>query len=688
MSLIYIPRRKKAAGGGQFLTGVAYDPYWANVSALLHADGANNSTAFVDEKGAAINRIGTTVALQTAQSKFGGSSIGGISDTSYLEIPYNSNLICDAQDFTAECWIYPTSVPNSMTVMQIGSSCNGSVPNWALSILNTGVVNVFAAAAPTTDSALYASANSTNVVTLNAWNHLAFVKHGSTIYCFLNGNLEASTSLTFTPSGDSSTGLRIGNRFPSNPCAISYLNGYIDEVRVTKGVARYTSSFSVPTASFPDANTIDYFWDNTMAVMTMDTGVADARGHATSLNGSALIQSTTKKYGAGALQATSGSISGAVIATDQYLKMGATDFTMELWVYPTACSSAGNSYLIGQNPQYAGSWPRTVYIYLTATTWNLAAVWDSSSSTDSLSGGSVTPNTWNHVALVKQGAVFSMYVNGVRVATKTSSVTTLKSTLDAYRVGFYSDSLTYLNGYYDDVRITMAARYSGPRITTPSAAQLVPYGNDLYWKYVSSLVKGDGTDGSTTIVDSAGLTWTAYGGCTLSTTNPKYGTACLNFTGTAYCYSSAPTKAIGTSDFTLEFWMNMSTLATYVCVVDGVSTNNLTVFVNGTSNPTLAVYLANGATPYSFASSGIAANTWYHVALVRKNGVLSAYVNGLQLGSLAASVSIQAQGILLGQQHTGSAYQFTGQIDEFRLTTGVARYPGNFLPPTIYPASN
>ena len=77
-------------------------------------------------------------------------------------------------------------------------------------------------------------------------------------------------------------------------------------------------------------------------------------------------------------------------------------------------------------------------------------------------------------------------------------------------------------------------------------------------------------------------------------------------------------------------------------------------------------------------------NTWYHIAYVKSAGVLNLYVNGVFDNSVAMNVQTGRPGqsnIFLGAQ-TGNSNYFTGYLEDFRITKGVARYTTGFTPPT------
>jgi hypothetical protein len=81
-------------------------------------------------------------------------------------------------------------------------------------------------------------------VTLNTWSHLAITRASNSLKMFLNGTQIGST---YTLSATLITApMFIGSRYN----ATQYFNGYMDDFRITKGYARYTTTFTPPTSAF------------------------------------------------------------------------------------------------------------------------------------------------------------------------------------------------------------------------------------------------------------------------------------------------------------------------------------------------------------------------------------------------------------------------------------------------------
>ena len=231
---------------------VPNDPNFAFNSLLLHGNGANNSTTITDSSGSpkTVTRF-SDARISTAQSKFGGASIVFEGTEDYLTAANDASLNFDSGDFTIECWLYLAGLqtPN------IDSQRVGSIAAYGVNaVTNSGYSFGF----NTTASLLFfgrpgigISAIATFAPALSTWYHVAYTRAGSTNRLFVDGQSLTLTTNTFTPATSSTGTLRIGTeRFYSG--YNHDLTGYIDDFRITKGVARYTANFTPPTLPFPD----------------------------------------------------------------------------------------------------------------------------------------------------------------------------------------------------------------------------------------------------------------------------------------------------------------------------------------------------------------------------------------------------------------------------------------------------
>jgi hypothetical protein len=218
------------------------DPNFANVSLLLPFDGPNGSTTIIDRSPSpkTVTAVGDA-QISTAQSKFGGASLLLDGNGDYLSTPHTSAYDISSGDFTLECWIRPVSVSVTQTFISTRPDTNDG---FIFRQNNASLLFAFIGVS---------AANTTSPATLlaNTWHHVAATRSGNDFRVFVDG--QAGTVKTTSANGipSTSTTLHIGVEQVS--ALNSLFNGYIDDLRITKGVARYTANFTPPIAPFPDA---------------------------------------------------------------------------------------------------------------------------------------------------------------------------------------------------------------------------------------------------------------------------------------------------------------------------------------------------------------------------------------------------------------------------------------------------
>ena len=175
----------------------------------------------------------------SAQKKFGTAS-ALFDGNSYVKLPVSDDWNFGTGAFTFDFWIWFNSIsletsnfsPSNQYIFDIGS--NQSFLHW--------YKGYFLVQNPSPTAMLsYAY-----TPTINTWIHIALSRSGNNWYFFINGNLDVTASNT-AAFGGASRSLTVGNYGGGGLYGI---DGYIDEFRVSKGIARWTSNFSVPTSSY------------------------------------------------------------------------------------------------------------------------------------------------------------------------------------------------------------------------------------------------------------------------------------------------------------------------------------------------------------------------------------------------------------------------------------------------------
>lgn len=355
-------------------------------------------------------------------------------------------------------------------------------------------------------------------------------------------------------------------------------------------------------------------------------------------HGTAQLSTAQQKFGtaSGHFSATGDALS---LSNSVDFGFGTGDFTVDSWVRFTSLSDTQLWFLQrddGNNAQLAILNP-------TSGTISFQVVSSAVTLADYLATGlTFVTNTWYHIALVRKGTNIYIFVNGVpstltiNTAIGNSSLPTLSSVfvVAARQLGGAYD--IPILGYLDEFRISKGIA----RWTTT----FIPY------------------SAAYTNTDSLTL-------------------------------ANSPNWNFGTGDFTVDLWCNFVAVNTGTQVFYSQSTdaNNYMQFdfddVHGLLElniVTASVASLSFNVPFSPSLS-----TWYHIALVRFGNVWSIYVNGvvqaktLAAGAYTASVADYTQPLSIGKSSYATSGFIYGYIDEYRVSTGVARWTTNFTPPTL-----
>ena len=230
---------------------MAFDPDFDKVSLLLHCDGAEGSSTFVDSSAApkTVTAYGNA-KISTAQSKFGGAS-ALFDGASYLTAAHSTDLELADKDFCIEMWLRMSALPASGQYVALASKRVSAAMSNAFTLWYAGTEKFyFSYSVNGTTQIDSATLNSTNLI-VGQFYHVALVRSAGVIKIYLDGVVGAGVHNIGTASihGGGTEPLKIG---ATNSTPSYHLNGYIDELRITKGVARYTANFTPPTEPFPD----------------------------------------------------------------------------------------------------------------------------------------------------------------------------------------------------------------------------------------------------------------------------------------------------------------------------------------------------------------------------------------------------------------------------------------------------
>lgn len=404
--LIYIKPIKHVSGSSSisFISGT--DLYWSGFTkSLNHFEGTNGSNTLKDESVATGWSSNNTIS--NAKAKFGATSLSMTSNSNTSLAAFNTT-----SDFTIEFFIYPTSVTqsNAIIISSVGTMVFGiGLSNGSLGYL-------------TTDSNI-STFGTNSGVTLNAWNHIVVQRAGSTLSAYVNG-IACSTTYSFSTTivNTSNNSIALGNSGAyTSPAAT--MTGFMDDFRVTIGVARYVrSTFTVPTSAY--ANGVSTFPacyhqsigtannTNLDSLTTTDTSHVFTASATNSISYKGAMSDYGTGVGAGystdVFSQNTGNAAYLLSEAKEDLKIGDNDFIARFWFYLNGSAFTGTYtyselFQIGDYRMPSAVDTLTNSIAIVGTVGNTSIGVLRTDAINVVTMGNATPNAWNFVQISRVG---------------------------------------------------------------------------------------------------------------------------------------------------------------------------------------------------------------------------------------------------------------------------------------------
>lgn len=660
------PRRYKrvVSAGAPAPSG---DPYWTSVSLLTNfennltfQDGSTNNIALT-RNGVVNPSLATPFTGGVGGSEYFNGSTGYVSGTTSTAAEFGTG------DFTVEAFVYLTSA--TTYALLFGSSGL----NMYFGIAVYGVAPLYRLTAYDGTTLLEQTAGTS--FTLNAWNHVAWVRSGTTFTAYLNGASVYSTTNSKNITG--TTGFQVGH----SPNYVPYYwAGNISNFRVVKGTAVYTTTFTPPTAPLTAITNTSLLITGTGQGMFDNATFVDQGPNALTVTATgAPVYSGLSPFG--------NTYAGSVYfgGNGNYLSAppaAATSFsgafTMEAWINVSDAGRTIDALKAGTviSGAIAGNTSGQWVFYLIITGGVLASLGLEVAGATVLNVSSLTAalNTWHHVALVRNGTALTIYLNGTSVGSTTYGTTfstNAGGTVQIARHAFGSPNENWTKGYFSNTRVVNGTAVYTANFT-PSTTPLTAITN------TSLLVRGD--TGAFYDLSNNGNGMTSTGTTTVTTQVKKYGAESASYTATAYqTVADAVNLQLGSGDYTIEAWVYRNAAGVlHSLICKGGATTGWLLQLNALNQLAFSV----GATALLTSTTTVGATTWTFVTVTRSGTSTRLFVGGNLEATATDSTNFNQTNALLVGADRSNLNGLNGYLDDIRITKGVARYTANFTPPT------
>ena len=368
-------------------------------------------------------------------------------------------------------------------------------------------------------------------------------------------------------------------------------------------------------------------------------------------------------------------------------------FSIEAWVYPTSYDSPWSG-VISQFSSSSRGWglafSSTQITFLGSTNGG------SSTNVNGSVTSSVPLNQWTHLLVTRDSNTIRIFNNGVLVNNFTESGTFNNST-NPLRIGELNSAASEnFRGYIKDARVvkgsvpteyqTSSTTNSTTIFSVPSEPLTavtdtvlltchLPYISDGSTNNATPTLSGDVSTKPLSPYDYNEYSATDHGGSVYFDGNGDYLTA-----------ASDASFDFGTGDFTIETWINIPDVtSTWSAIISrAYSATGGWRLYKSTGNSNLRFYYT-GNSYINATSTGLANNTWHHIAVVRSSGTITIYVDGASKGSGSdgsTSLNPGTYAVEIGSGVYQSSYPITGYLSDLRIVKGTAVYTGGFTPPS------
>jgi len=219
------------------------DPYFTQVVSLLHMDGTDDGTIFVDEIGHACAAVGNA-RTKTDHFKFGGSSLFSDGNSDRVTITYDNSFLLGTDDFTIECWLRVQAYDGTSAIW--ANRISTQYGQFLLHLNSSGALYAYFQKAT---SQWFSLNTGSAAIPLNQWKHIAVTRRGQTFTLFVDGEQLVSSIFADPIISPVQNNIFLMSESNGGNC----LHGHMDDFRLTVGTSRYNDDFAPPTKQHPDS---------------------------------------------------------------------------------------------------------------------------------------------------------------------------------------------------------------------------------------------------------------------------------------------------------------------------------------------------------------------------------------------------------------------------------------------------
>ena len=646
---------------------------------LLHGDSFQDSS--YDNHN--VNVTGATINTTYGVPKIGKGCFDFSGGSKYLTVPYKDDFYVADRDFTLEAWVNLTTIPstpdNFMVVAIDGPGYwtnGGNQICWGMMIFGNGTT-------PELDIYLGSGFHPAQSFTMNAltWFHVAMCRSGNILKTFINGNILSTYDVTGLSSTPCTLPLLVGGgvRVGGGDGYLTYGTGNIDGLRISKGIAHYTSNFTPGLVPFDRRENNDLSNKTKLLIKAIgDNGSQTIKDDSKwnrdiTVTGNVKLDSTKGDY---SLYFDGSSYLTIPFSSDWVLGSATNKWCVE-FNYCADTALTADRHIIKQG--LAGSPYTGWYLHHQTDTNKLAILMYNQSGTSSypfVSNGTLPIGQWINVCLMNDGNTIKLFLNGV--VDKVVSSFDIQISTEPLIIG-YNNGYN-LKGWLSNLRIV--------RDDEVYAQNTFGIGDSDSLSSCKLCLRMDGS-----LSDSSpSATTVTNNGLTFDVVNKFFGTHSAYFNGSSYC--SVPYNydgiLFGTGNFTIDFWLKGT--ADGPVVYQGGPTGSaseMMIWANvGSGKFNYSPDWVNypGSSHIITSTTSVNDNKWHHIAIVRNGAYFKLFIDGIEEGTPANlgtgfSMNVSAYPFRLGMGSNPNYY--TGNIDNFKVYKGFAKYTANFNPYTV-----